>query len=1640
MVTDNANNSAKVFNVYGRQSQAIDETSVEVLIFLMPTISTKKETFGGVVLQSSLFFYPDSWNSFYWIISYIFNRNTSFKEATYYSLVFGPFLFPIATPIWQIVHAFKGTQYSKSMVFKSLEAFLESAPQLLLQLTILIIKWSHISNHIAQLFHCHDLPVFSCYNYSTIKDLEHKNGGCAFRRECEIDSKFNVNYCVEVTSPINKLMWIINRVEKRGTVKSKRTRREAAQSGVVTNSLRLGMSMQFTDASDKETAEAYEEGLAQLTDNARHVIMHLTELAHDYSRDRKERVIVAVIERHIRKVKTGHKLPALYLMDSIVKNHQTPYRDLFQQNIVSTFASVFITAPEKTKKVKTMDPAWPIVNTPPASSSTKVHTTSPQPNIHVNPAVFNRPRDDNASIFERSSTQGKRTFRITEKKKLELELEVTRKEVEERQSKKTGDERSCSSQRRDPRIREKKTESNSKRNDIVANGTHDCKDSDSTATLSSPSNRYIKDSKSSHKSKSSSFSPSKSKAKSSLSHDRSRKSKDSLSSRNKKNSSSSSSSKKQSSSSSKMNKSSPPPSPKKKGTRTFEFSISPTIRALDQQSRVKELGRIPKKITKRADDSPQPPPVDVFPEEESHVEFNQGRFSKQSTIKRRGANIKDDESTPPEKKKKDMPIDLFGDELKNDVHSQLLVDIQNDPLPSPSTTGWAKFKETNPDEFHTPIRNGRRHGSNDRFNIGNDFRGGRGGFGHRRSRSDRRHLGGNSTNGNDAFGPFDHNQPTTNSIFNNNMIEMVLQNMQNPEHVRNEVIPTIVKQARENLQSGCMNNTQFSELMRQVMTLKEQAMMIQAERRSNDPPFQGHKPQNVSQPPNFQQPMPFFNQQIFNGDQPQQQSRPPFRPHVRDLPQANPEDLEFIKNDPVKTIPIDGESREIRQYDEVCTVVMGDCELKELSFQPGTRRVIIDDKVIVSCELDVKHYTNVMIDGVEHRIKIGAPTRELWIDGQWYECYFDNKVNVLVGMTYHSFFLEGPAPTVKIGERRADLCPGKVNLIVDGDFSIMTSIFLDSKPQKFDIDGKPHVIRFVEGLKTVLINGHPYRTEFGGMPMRSPTQRITNQTSSPKEIEKEDNSNVVPPFLTESENSNGASLENVDESLGSDGENKIDNYKSEKLMQETNETEPLEEPKDEAVDVHNLWKQLLGAGLVSTGSDINEGLKAKKSIPGLDSSIPQEDEIDKENLNPKEDSSSIIKQKEPPTTDVKMSEIKPIILKSHNSTLKERQQGIVNQLYDPSALQCKNCGMRYSPMDMISYSQHLDWHFRMKRREKDNAKKAQSRRWYFERMDWIVSDEIEEEDKENTNTEPSVAEKVIPTVPASQVKEENTCPICKEEFEQFYKDDTDEDGKWLLYNAIQQEDRVFHPQCYQDFTEDRNLNSSTLSHEDSVNQSNFEDSTVSEEGKVIHPMDVGNSGTLNLNVKLEKEEIKEENVDNELLESKEDIKIKSEPEDVVVKEEVEEDVSKSESVTVKSEHSDDEASSPDDLNDEETLDGMVDESPAILSAPKTIRVNLTTPIPGSGSSSPKQTETDNTFVENGKGDHTEEVSKKKLTKKMNLILKRLFKNLKKQTNKKILNGELSGLCSIIQNHRRHSRVTLRWFFSSTLLFTNKYNI
>ena len=118
------------------------------------------------------------------------------------------------------------------------------------------------------------------------------------------------------------------------------------------------------------------------------------------------------------KVPHTLKLPLLYLLDSILKNHTRPYHDLLQQNIVSVFAHVFHNVPRERaekdrtllyklrltwtdtyfsitklnqldKKIQTLDPNWPLIPSKKVVSVEK-NVKPSQPSIHINPAVFGR--------------------------------------------------------------------------------------------------------------------------------------------------------------------------------------------------------------------------------------------------------------------------------------------------------------------------------------------------------------------------------------------------------------------------------------------------------------------------------------------------------------------------------------------------------------------------------------------------------------------------------------------------------------------------------------------------------------------------------------------------------------------------------------------------------------------------------------------------------------------------------------------------------------------------------------------------------------------------------------------------------------------------------------------------------------------------------------------------------------------------------------------------------------------------------------------------------------------------------------------------------------------------------------------------
>lgn len=200
----------------------------------------------------------------------------------------------------------------------------------------------------------------------------------------------------------------------------------------------------------------------------------------------------------------------------------------------------------------------------------------------------------------------------------------------------------------------------------------------------------------------------------------------------------------------------------------------------------------------------------------------------------------------------------------------------------------------------------------------------------------------------------------------------------------------------------------------------------------------------------------------------------------RELPPADPLVLDFINNDITRTINIDNKPTEIRFYEDVAVAMMNGDEPIEISFNSGQRRIIFGDKETYMLSFnDVGR--EVLIGGKIHRVRLGAPTRELYIDNKWYECYFGGPgILIEIDREYRVIKLDGPAPQVQFGGRRTDLCAGRINLIINAKTII--PVYLDAKPQKFDIEGKIHTLRFVDALKTVLINEEPFKVEFGGLP------------------------------------------------------------------------------------------------------------------------------------------------------------------------------------------------------------------------------------------------------------------------------------------------------------------------------------------------------------------------------------------------------------------------------------------------------------------------------------------------------------------------------------------------------------------------------
>lgn len=534
-----------------------------------------------------------------------------------------------------------------------------------------------------------------------------------------------------------------------------------------------------------------------------------------------------------------------------------------------------------------------------------------------------------------------------------------------------------------------------------------------------------------------------------------------------------------------------------------------------------------------------------------------------------------------------------------------------------------------------------------------------------------------------------------------------------------------------------------------------------------------------------------------------------------------------------RTINIDGIPREIRFYNEIAIAFMeaGGKEPKEIGFQSGERRLCVDNtEQIILAFNDT--YKPILINNKQYQIRFGSPTRELYIDNEWYECYFgDPPVHILLDNELHIFRIDGPAPQVRIGNLRMDLVVGKVDMYIGTTTKV--TLFLDGQLQFIDVNNQQHTIQFADSFLTVLIDNVEFpNVRYGGMPEKYcignalyyirfsvlPKDVVPGKTfvRNMKRTKNHPELDLTAPTLPPPMSSMPVSATAAAVALNSSN---IGVTMPVSIPPVTGPILPLMSIQTQGLDL------LAGT---SSNSSIPSQPTASSSIGGgvtnQQTNVPVISKTDINDLFQKLLATGIINKpnagvtKSPPAREQQRDPIIPVSLR-RPETLKKRQSAIVKTLF--SGVQCGDCGIRFPSHETQKYGQHLDWHYRQNRREKDSARKASSRKWYYGISDWIQYEEIENlEERErnffetqNNDGDATNGDSVQrpdsppPSCVAGSDDHNKTCDMCHDLFETFYNEETEE---WHLRNAVRIEENTYHPVCYDDYKASLTLDESNL--------------------------------------------------------------------------------------------------------------------------------------------------------------------------------------------------------------------------------------
>lgn len=486
-----------------------------------------------------------------------------------------------------------------------------------------------------------------------------------------------------------------------------------------------------------------------------------------------------------------------------------------------------------------------------------------------------------------------------------------------------------------------------------------------------------------------------------------------------------------------------------------------------------------------------------------------------------------------------------------------------------------------------------------------------------------------------------------------------------------------------------------------------------------------------------------------------------------------------------RTINIDGVPREIRFYGETAIAFMEPSgkEPKEIGFQSGERRVCVDSNESILLAFN-DTYKPFLINGKQYSIRFGTPTRELYIDNEWYECYFgDPAVGIVLNNKLHSFRIDGPAPQVRIGNLRTDLVVGKIDMYVDTQTKV--SLFLDSQVQMFQINNQMHTIQFADYFLTVIIDNTPFPVKYGAMPVKFQLANTEHYIRF----------SVLPNNIVA-------------------GKIYVQNMKRTELQ--PNLVAPLQTPivATLPVSIPSLMSIVANPEMITSNAtntqQLQSAVSGQTTVPVISetSNPPPTMPMDINDLFQKLMASGIINKLNKDASPNKERERMPVVDLSKPETLKKRHPSIINALY--SGIQCSSCGIRFPLEQTIKYSQHLDWHFRENRRERDSARRAPTRKLYLPLSEWLQYQEIENEEErekswfETQQTEMDSANEDSnqrtasppPSCVAGPDDNNKSCDMCHDPFETFYNEETEE---WHLRNAVRVEENIYHPICYEDY-------------------------------------------------------------------------------------------------------------------------------------------------------------------------------------------------------------------------------------------------